>query len=140
MTALLSRSLLLKRAAHESYFPNVFELPSGKVDPGDATLGHALAREVEEETGLDVTDILAELKPMIYMTEKTVVDDAGREVLVSKSAIQLNYIVSVSGREVTLSPEEHSESCWATEEEVGGWDMTSAMRAVVREALEWAAS
>jgi ADP-ribose pyrophosphatase YjhB (NUDIX family) len=67
--------LLLKRALHEPYFPNVFELPSGKVDPNDPTLEYALAREVQEETGLDVTEILAGLKPMVYITEKNVIDD-----------------------------------------------------------------
>ena len=132
--------LLLKRAPHEPYFPNVFELPSGKVDLSDPTLKDALAREVQEETGLDVTEILAELKPMIYMTEKTVTDDNGRAFLVSKSAIQLNYVVSLSGSEVKLSADEHSESCWATEKDLDKLDITSEMRTVVQEAFKWAAS
>ena len=130
--------LLLKRAPHEPYFPNVFELPSGKVDPSDPTIEYALAREVQEETGLDITKVLAELKPMIYTTEKSVIDDTGRESLVSKSAIQLNYVVSVSGGEVKLSADEHSESKWATEEDLGDLDITSEMRAVIQEAFEWA--
>lgn len=132
--------LLLKRAAHEVYFPNVFELPSGKVDPEDPTIQHALAREVQEETGLDVTGIIAELKPMIYTTEKTVVDDSGQGISVSKSAIQLNYIVSVSSGDVKLSADEHSESSWATEGELGGLNITSAMRVVVQEAFGWVSS
>ena len=132
--------LLLKRAPHEPYFPNIFELPSGKVDPNDPTLKYALAREVQEETGLDVTEILAELKPMTYVTEKNVVDDTGREVFVSKSAIQLNYVVSVSGGEVKLNTDEHSESYWATREDLGELDITSEMRAVIQEAFKWAAS
>ena len=136
----MPRILLLKRALHEPYFPNVFELPSGKVDPNDPSLKYALAREVQEETGLEVTEILAELKPMTYMTEKKVIDDTGREVLVSKSAIQLNYIVSVSGGEVKLSANEHSESKWATEEDLARLNITSAMRTVVQEAFKWAAS
>ncbi|KAG8404954.1 hypothetical protein J3459_022405 [Metarhizium acridum] len=132
------RILLLKRSAHEPYFPNVFELPSGKVDPDDSTLKHALAREVKEETGLDVTAILAELNPMIYTTEKTVLDDTKGEVLVSKSAIQLNYVVSASDDTVELSAEEHSESRWVTEGELIGLDITCAMRVVIREAFQWA--
>ena len=132
--------LLLKRAPHEPYFPNVFELPSGKVDPNDPTLKYALAREVQEETGLDVTEILAELRPMIYMTEKDVIDDTGRAFFVSKSAIQLNYVVSLSGSEVKLSADEHSESCWATEKDLGNLDITSEMRTVIQEAFKWAAS
>ena len=136
----MPRILLLKRAPHEPYFPNVFELPSGKVDPNDPTLKYALAREVQEETGLDVTEVLAELKPMIYRTEKTVIDDTGREAFISKTAIQLNYVVSVSSGEVKLSADEHSESYWATEEDLGKLDITTEMRAVIQEAFEWAAS
>jgi 8-oxo-dGTP pyrophosphatase MutT (NUDIX family) len=130
----------LKRAAHEVYFPNVFELPSGKVDPEDLTIKHALAREVQEETGLDITGIIAELKPMVYTTEKTVVDDTGREILVSKSAIQLNYIVSVSNGDVKLNADEHPESSWATEGELQGLNITSAMRVVIQDTFEWASS
>ncbi|KAK0506957.1 hypothetical protein JMJ35_010657 [Cladonia borealis] len=128
--------LLLKRAPHEPYFPNVFELPSGKVDPNDPTLKNALAREVQEETGLEVTEILAELKPMIYMTEKNIIDGTGRAFLVSKSAIQLNYVVSLSGSEVKLSADEHSESCWATEKDLVKLDITSEMRTVIQEAFK----
>ena len=136
----MPRILLLKRAPHEPYFPNVFELPSGKVDPNDRTLKYALTREVQEETGLDVIEVLAELKPMIYMTEKTVIDDNGRESLASKRAIQLNYVVSVSGGEIKLSADEHSESCWASEGDLSELDITTEMRAVIQEAFEWAAS
>jgi 8-oxo-dGTP pyrophosphatase MutT (NUDIX family) len=136
----LPRILLLERAPHEVYFPNIFELPSGKVDPEDPTIKHALIREVKEETGLDVIEILAELKPMIYTTERMVVDKAGRDVLISKSAIQLNYVVSISEGDVKLSAEEHSESTWATEAELDGLSITTDMRAVVQEAFTWAAN
>lgn len=132
------RILLLKRAADETYFPNVFELPSGKVDLDDASIKHALLREVQEETGLNVTGILAELKPMIYTTEKTVVDDNSQSVFVSKSAIQLNYVVSISEGNVELSANEHSESNWATQEESESLEITDAMNVVVREAFTWA--
>ncbi|MCJ1430134.1 hypothetical protein MMC29_008049 [Sticta canariensis] len=56
---------------------------------------------MKEETGLDVMEILAELEPMIYTTEKTVADATGRETLqISKRAISLNYIVAVSDGDV----------------------------------------
>ncbi|GAB1311991.1 hypothetical protein MFIFM68171_02201 [Madurella fahalii] len=111
-------------AAHEVYFPNIFELPSGKVDQEDRSLRHALVREVKEETGLDVTDVIAKLEPMIYKTEKTVTSDTGEDILVSKTAIQLNYVVSVTDGAVQLSAEEHSESAWATEEMLEGLNIT----------------
>ncbi|KAJ8070696.1 hypothetical protein OCU04_001067 [Sclerotinia nivalis] len=94
------------------------------------------------ETGLEISDIVTELKPMIYTTEKTIADDTGREILVSKSFIQLNYVVSVldSDTAVKLSAEEHSESTWATEGELDRLEITSAMRIVIQEAFEYAAS
>ncbi|PNP52886.1 hypothetical protein THARTR1_06727 [Trichoderma harzianum] len=132
--------LLLKRAPHEPYFPNIFELPSGKVDLNDPTLKHALVREVKEETGLDITKILTQLGPMKYQTEKTVKSDAGVEASVVKSAIQLNYVVSVSDGMVKLSINEHSESRWASEEELNELDITDETKAIIREAFQWSAS
>lgn len=48
----------------------MFEIPGGKVDPEDLSIKHAVIRKVKEETGLDVKEIIAELEPMIYTTEK----------------------------------------------------------------------
>ncbi|KAI1329134.1 hypothetical protein F5Y16DRAFT_366803 [Xylariaceae sp. FL0255] len=108
-----------------------------KVDPEDPSLKHALVREVLEETGLDITNISAELKPMIYTTEKTVVDGVGQEVTISKTAIQLNYIVQVAPGEVQLNADEHSESRWAKEVKLDSLNITTSMRAIIQEALQW---
>jgi 8-oxo-dGTP pyrophosphatase MutT (NUDIX family) len=99
-----NRILLLNRAAHEIHFPNVFELPSGNVDETDPTLVHALAREVEEETGLNITYVLSELLPPFeYETSKMV-----GGVQVSKSCVQVNFVVEVEGDEIVVNPEEHA--------------------------------
>lgn len=132
--------LLLRRAAHELYFPNVFELPSGKVDPDDETLKHALVREVKEETGLDIVELHAELKPMACSPEKTIADDSGKEVIISKSAIQLNFVVSVSAGAVTLNADEHSDTRWTAKKDTSELNITDAMRVVVWEAFQWASS
>ena len=49
--------LLLKRAAHETAFPNVFEPPSGKVEDTDASLYDGLEREVREETDSSIASV-----------------------------------------------------------------------------------
>lgn len=49
------RVLLLQRPANE-FMGGIFELPSGRVELGEA-LDTALIREVKEETGLDATEI-----------------------------------------------------------------------------------
>ena len=64
-------------------------MPGGKVGSRDGSIKHAVVREVFEETGLVVTGFKADLKPMLYATEK--VGENGE--IVSKRAIQLSYVV-----------------------------------------------
>ncbi len=46
------RILLLKRSMRSMNYPGKWELPGGKVDPGER-FDRAILREVKEETGLD---------------------------------------------------------------------------------------
>lgn len=131
------RILLLKRAADESHFPNVFELPGGKVDAEDLSIGHALERELREETGLAITEIIGELDPMFYTTEKRNMLQNGQESRIVSTAKQLNYIVRLSDGDVVTDPKEHSTSKWTTIDELGPMDITDAMRVVVNNAFNW---
>lgn len=72
---------------------------------------------------------------MTYSTEKIIVDGAGEGIAVSKSAIQLNFVVSASAGTVTLTADEHSESRWAAEEDLSAMNITVELRVVIQQAF-----
>jgi len=128
--------LIIRRAAHEEYYPGCFEMPSGKVDDGE-TLGEALARELFEETGLTLSSVLAQIPEITYTTEK-IISDHGNEMQIIQTACQLNFAVETTDDVITLNEEEHLEWKWATVEEMASLQMTRLMRMCTEEALEWA--
>lgn len=124
------RILLLRRAEHETHHPDMFELPSGKVEDEDATLGAALRREVAEETGLCITSIVREMEPFEHVVSKTV-----DGVVVAKSCLQLNFIVNVGDGEVKVNPHEHSVAVWADMADLTRLEMTDEMSNLVATAF-----
>jgi 8-oxo-dGTP diphosphatase len=90
--------LLLERPEND-FMGGIFELPSGKVEPGE-TLDAALTREVVEETGLSVADIMDYIGSFDYMSGS------------GKKSRQFNFAVAVIATEpVTLT--EHDSYVWA---------------------------
>ncbi|KAL8991333.1 MAG: hypothetical protein Q9169_007896 [Polycauliona sp. 2 TL-2023] len=132
--------LMLKRAAHEKIFPNVFEIPGGKMEQSDATILDAVKREVLEEAGMVVEKVIGAVKPFDYSLEKKDVDDGGGEVSVWYTSLQLNFVCEVSRYDVTVNPEEHSEARFVNSVEMmKDLEVTEQMRVVVEEGLDWAA-
>ena len=93
-----------------------------------------MVRELYEETGLHVDEVLGELQEMRWESKR----EGG------KQSMQVNYVVSVregngdGGVSVVLNPEEHEEWMWAGWEEVTvGLEMSEEMRKVVRDGLEF---
>jgi 8-oxo-dGTP pyrophosphatase MutT (NUDIX family) len=104
-----SRVLLIQRAAHDG-FPLKWECPGGGVDTTDATILHAVCREVHEETGLVVSRLGDEVH---------VLDFDGWEDGVKWR--KLTFLAVLDGGEepvVRLNPEEHQDAVWATAAEV----------------------
>lgn len=98
------RVLLIRRAAAD-YMGGQWELPSGKVDPGESLFA-ALAREVFEETGL---------------TMSAVGDYLGSFDYVSRGGIlmrQHNWNITADDGEVRLEPEEHDAAVWSPRSEL----------------------
>ena len=126
--------LLLKRAEHEPYYPNVFELPSGKVSTNDKSLLDAFLRELYEESGLKGTRVLGRLPNMVYETSKMV---HGQKV--TRRAVQLNFVVEIEDvkADVKVNVNEHSEGGWWEAEQLKMLDITDGMREIVTEAFRW---
>ena len=100
--------VLLIRRAHDVYLdPGRWELPGGKMEHGEL-IGEALAREVREETGLEVR--------------------VGAPVHVCQFTVDpfwvtcLTFACERTGGEVTLS-EEHLDFAWVSPEELAEVDL-----------------
>ncbi|ATL65083.1 NUDIX hydrolase [Nocardia terpenica] len=89
--------LLLQRSA-DDFMGGIWELPSGKVEPGEA-LDQALVREVKEETGLDVTRITHYLGGFDYASGS------------GKTSRQFNFVVEVASAEPIVL-QEHDAYAW----------------------------
>lgn len=92
-----SKVLLLQRP-EDDFMGGIFELPSGKVELGEA-IDTALVREVAEETGLSVSAIRDYLGSFDYQSGS------------GKKSRQFNFAVDVAAPEpVTL--QEHDAYAW----------------------------
>ncbi|TDL24367.1 hypothetical protein BD410DRAFT_786483 [Rickenella mellea] len=126
--------LIVQRAAHESFLPNVWELPGGHVESSDNTIIDAIVRETSEETGLVVTHVVGRFSDFVYT-----VPSQGETV---RSTLQLNVAVLIHGIEgkdpdVKLNPDEHQKYAWIAESDLADYEMTDGMGKVVSNALEW---
>ena len=93
-----SRFLLIERVLSD-FMGGFVEIPSGTVEAGEDLLT-ALAREVQEETGLLVTAVLEYLGSFDYRSSS------------GKKTRHFNFLVEVAGGEIKLSPTEHQAYYW----------------------------
>lgn len=107
--------LLLRRLA-DDFMGGLWELPSGKVELGEA-LDDALIREVKEETGLDVSAISRYLGSFDYTSGS------------GKASRQFNFAVDVAAaRPIDLH--EHDVYQWAQLD--GELPVTDAVKTVLK--------
>jgi 8-oxo-dGTP diphosphatase len=90
--------VLLLQRPEDDFMGGIFELPSGKVEAGEA-LDAALIREVKEETGLDVAAIRDYLGSFDYMSGS------------GKKSRQFNFAVDVTAPE-PVALQEHDAYTW----------------------------
>lgn len=95
--------LILRRSATDTTGANEWETVGGKIEFGEV-LEMALAREVKEETGLDIN-----VEKLMYAT--TFLTSPDRQIVL------LSYLCRTNDIEVTLSSE-HSDFLWASKLEL----------------------
>ncbi|KAL2071712.1 hypothetical protein VTL71DRAFT_12947 [Oculimacula yallundae] len=119
--------LLIKRASTD-FFPDAWEIPGGGVDSTDFTLLSAVSREVWEETGLVVKNIICQVWD-VKAGEKVLGSDGKDAIVGAKPGegeveftggrgeiwCKLNFVVDVGEvkeGQVVLDPEEHQDWKW----------------------------
>jgi 8-oxo-dGTP pyrophosphatase MutT (NUDIX family) len=115
---------------------NVWELPGGGIDPGEAAAA-AMVREFKEEVGLDVT-----LGPPIYFAESFYYHDQDTAPG-GWHSLKLFYLVHTTG---TLNPHYEENrghggvnygAAWVPIEELEGVDMLADHYDAVQRAVQW---
>ncbi len=99
--------LLLRRSARESFLPQVWGIPAGQIHPAEDPRVACL-RELHEETGLH-GEILELIGYSTFVSKR-----AGADL----SNIQLNFLVRVGERKVTLNKVSHSAYSWISLDDV----------------------
>jgi len=93
-----NKLLIIKRSDDEAYMPSVWEIPGGKIDPGeDPHLG--LKREAKEETGLNI-EIIKPLNVQFFQRE-----DLGAITMII-------FECNADKGDVILNKKEHSDYKW----------------------------
>lgn len=112
------RVLLAHRSPSRRWYPDVWDLPGGHLDPGE-TGRSALARELREELGVEVIDA--------HERHRVHLDDA---------VLALWVVVAWSGAPENRAPEEHDSLRWFASDELPVDELAHAdLEPVLREAL-----
>jgi 8-oxo-dGTP pyrophosphatase MutT (NUDIX family) len=98
-----NRLLLCHRSPRRRWYPDVWDMPGGHVEPGELP-GVALARELREELGINIA---APSGPPL------------REVHGDTFDMQIWLIEAWTGSPVNAAPDEHDAIAWFTEDELG---------------------
>ncbi|KAL2142016.1 hypothetical protein VTI28DRAFT_1706 [Corynascus sepedonium] len=111
--------LLIQRAAHDG-FPLKWECPGGCVDTedegeGDATILHAVRREVREETGLVVRCITSVVDKLEFDGS---LNTKWQKITFLVEVVENDHTRGLVPPDVKLSDMEHVDAVWADEADI----------------------
>lgn len=108
--------LIVKRSEVETFLPNYYELPGGKVEFGENP-ATAIEREIKEEVGLNVKAI----RPVFFFSYISDND--------SRHTVDITYLLEFKdgNANVVLSPE-HSDFKWIVRGEVNSYKISDNMK------------
>ncbi|GAA2701856.1 NUDIX hydrolase [Actinoplanes palleronii] len=96
------RVLLVHRSARRRWYPDVWDLPGGHVEPGEMP-GEALARELREELGIGIA---APSGPPMHEVHSNTFD------------MQIWLVEAWTGVPVNAAPDEHDAIGWFAPDEL----------------------
>lgn len=110
--------ILILQRKPDDFMPNIYELPSGAVEPGE-TLPSAVARELREETGLDAGSIVGYLGHFDYVSAS------------GTPTRQLNFVVAVREFKEIVHPE-HTAVALVRTATLDDYPLTDESRRVIQ--------
>ena len=116
--------VVLVKRAHEP-LKGEWSLPGGAVELGE-TLAEAVAREVREETGLDVS-----VGPVLEIFDRVHPGTDGR---VEYHYILIDYLCMANGGELAAGSDA-AEACWVPIDDLVTYRLAEAATAVIAKAL-----
>ncbi len=113
--------LMVKRTKDRILWPNLWEIPGGKVE-GNESDEEALIREFVEETRLEIK-IIKKYNGFYYKYD-------------GKDAIESDFIIEADTFDVKIDPNEHTEYRWITKDELKSLEISPDMRKSIEKAFE----
>jgi 8-oxo-dGTP diphosphatase len=112
--------VLMIRREPNDFLGGNWEIPGGGIDDGE-TFIEGLNRELKEETGLEIENIISLFEGFDYINDKHAVK-------------QVNFLVTTKTLDITLS-HEHDDYLWVGLNDIDNITMTNEMKKCVRSAI-----